>query len=167
MAVSLSIPVYKPSGTVPAGQMPLPLKRFQLGLADFLHCDRLDLRQLRLQPVQKQRVDDLMDVLNTGIVHPAGAPGLRVQCAFKHRPEDRGADGGPVKILAGLAEQKVDHLIPKPGDLDVFIGKQTAVDVGERRQVLVQIRVPVLRLLVQHPEQVTSARRSSPRWACR
>ena len=111
----------------------LALKGFQFGLAGPLHRDGLNLRKLRFQPVQKQRVNQLVNVLNAGVVHPAGAPGFRVQRAFKDSPKDGGADGGPVKVLAGFPKNQVNDGFIQPGNYDVFICEQSAVDIGERR----------------------------------
>ena len=98
-----------------------------------------------------------MDVLDAGVVHPAGAAGVRVQGALEHGAEDGGADGGPVKVLAGLGEQKAFQLLGKGRDLDVLIGEQAAVDIGEGGQggvVVKEVFVPVLGLLVQGAEQL-------------
>ena len=109
---------------------------------------------LSLQIVEEERVYDLMDIFNAGIVHTTGAAGLRIQSAFKDCAENRGADGRPVKILTGTGQQQVNDLIAQAWDLDVLIGKQAAVDVGERCQIIVKIAVAPVGLLVEYTEQV-------------
>ena len=98
-----------------------------------------------------------MDVLDTGVVHPAAAPGFRVQGAFKDRPENGGADDRPVKVPAGLFQQEGFQFLGKGRNFNVFVAEQAAVDVGERRQrrvVICQILVPLLWLLIQGSEQL-------------
>ena len=95
-----------------------------------------------------------MDVFNAGVVHPARATSFRVQSAFKDSTEDGGADDRPVKTLRWPCDQdQVDHCLAQAGDLDVFIGEQTAVDIGEGGKVFIQIRVPLFWLLVQDLEE--------------
>ena len=97
-----------------------------------------------------------MDVLNAGIVHTTATPGFWVQGAFKYSTENGGADRRPVEILAGLGEQNIFQFFGKGRDLDILVGKQTAVYIGECRQsrvIVRQILVPLLWLLIQHPEQ--------------
>ena len=93
-----------------------------------------------------------MDVLDTGVMHPAFPPGIRVQSAFEHGPEDGGADLGPVELLAALFNQQFSDFFVHPGDFDVFIGKKTAVHIGEGQQFRGLIRIPVFRFLVQDTE---------------
>ena len=113
---------------------------FQSGNTGFLHRDFLDFLQLGFQSIQKQRVNDLVDVLNAGIVHAAAASSFRVQGAFKHSAENGGADRRPVEILAGLGEQNIFQFFGKGRDLDILVGKQTAVYIGECRQSGVIVR---------------------------
>ena len=87
-------------------------------------------------------------------MHPAGAPGFRVQCAFKDSSEDGRRNIAPIKILAGAAEYEVNHFIPKSGYLNVLVCKQAAVDIGERCQVVIQVLVPLGYILIQYPEQI-------------
>ena len=109
-----------------------------------------NLRKLRFQIVEEQRVDDFMNVLDAGVVHPAAAPGLRVQSGFKHRAENRRADGRPVKVRTGFFQQQVNDLIAQTGNLNVLVRKQPAVDIGERGKVFIKVFVPFLRTLVEY-----------------
>ena len=70
----------------------LGLELPQLLVPGLVHGDGLDGVQLGPEVVQEQGVDDLVDVLDGGVVHPAGAPGLLVQGALKDGAEDGGAD---------------------------------------------------------------------------
>ena len=94
-----------------------------------------------------------MNIFNAGVVHPARTTGLWVQGAFKDSTKDGGADDRPIKPRAGLHQDQVDHCLAQAGDLDVFIGEQTAVDIGEGGKVFIQIRVPLFWLLVQDLEE--------------
>ena len=90
-------------------------------------------------------------------MHPAGAPGFRVQSTLEHGPEDGGADFAPVEILAGIFQQKRFQFFGERRYLDVLVTEQASVDIGEcrqRRVVILQIFVPKLRLLVQYLEQL-------------
>ena len=51
-------------------------------------------------------------------------------------------------------DEHTDDLVCKSGNLDIFIGKQSTVDVGERRQIIVKIRVALFQLLIEDAEQV-------------
>ena len=147
--------VSRTAGGVEEGQAgQLLLERLQLLLAGALHWDFADLFQFGFQPIQKQRVNYFVDVLNAGVMHSSAATGLRVQRAFKDRTKDSRADGRPVKILTCPAEDQRDNFLIEPRDNDVLIGKQATVDIGEGRQIIIHIGVAFLRLLVEHPEQV-------------
>ena len=74
------------------------------------------------------------------LVHTTAAPGFWVQGAFKYSTENGGADRRPVEILAGLGEQNIFQFFGKGRDLDILVGKQTAVYIGECRQSRVIIR---------------------------
>ena len=131
-----------------------PLKCLQFGLAGPIYRDSGNFLKLCFQPVQEQRVNDLVDVLNGCVVHPAGAPGFRVQCAFKDSAEDGRRNIAPVEVLAGTAENEVDHFIAQARYLNILVREQTAVDIGECRQIIVQILVPLRNILVQHSKQI-------------
>ena len=134
-----------------AGQLGLIVS--ELGGAGLFYGDLFDLCQLPLEVVQEEWVNDFVDVFNAGVVHPARTTSLRVQSAFKDSTKDGGADDRPVKPRAGLHQDQVDHCLAQAGDLDVFIGEQTAVDIGEGGKVFIQIRVPLFWLLVQDLEE--------------
>ena len=75
-------------------------------LPGIFHLYAFDFFQFFLQIIQEQGINDFMDVLDTGVMHPAFPPGIRVQSAFEHGPEDGGADLGPVELLAALFNQQ-------------------------------------------------------------
>ena len=104
--------------------------------------------------VQEKRVDDLVDVLDAGVVHAAGAARFRVERAFEDRAENGRGDAAPVEVVAGLCEEQIFHLVVQERDFDVFIGEKAAVDIGKRGEVGREIGVAVLRLRVQNFEQV-------------
>ena len=107
-----------------------------------------------------------MNILNAGIVHTTAAACFRVQGAFKDSTENRGADFRPVKIFAGFYQQQIPDFVRKGRYLNIFIGEQAAVDVRERcqiRVVIFQIGVSVLRLGIQHAEQVNQSFAQLPR----
>ena len=56
----------------------LLLEGVELHRAGANHADFADFLQLLAQRVQEQRVNDLVDVLNGGVMHTAAAAGLRV-----------------------------------------------------------------------------------------
>ena len=117
-----------------------------------VHRDLLDFVQLAAQAVQKQRVDHLMDVLDGGVVHPAGAAGLGVEGTLEHRAEDGGTDVPPVEVLTDVIQQQVDDLLVEPRDLDALISEQAAVHIGKGYQLVLHVGVAVGFFGVQHPE---------------
>ena len=78
------------------------LERAQPHFAIALHAVAFNRRKLGAQIVQEQRVNNLVDVLNTGVVHTARAPRGGVQSALEGRAEDGGADVTPVEALRRL-----------------------------------------------------------------
>ena len=133
------------------------MKALELQFAGTWHRLRFDGAELRFQIVQEQRVDDLVNVFDGGVVHSALAPGLRVQGGFKYRAENGGADFRPVKVLGGVTDQQIEDFLRNDGNFDVFIAEQAAVYIGKRGQggvVLRQIRVALRHGLIQDAEQV-------------
>src|SRR5699024_3249103 len=145
--VGLGQKVARTAGRVKEGQRSeLALKGAQPGVFGALDRDRADFIQLRFQIVQKQWIDDLVNVLNARVVHPAVAAGFRAKRTLKHRVENCRADLRPVEILAGPGQNQIPDFIGEGRYLDVLIGKKPAVHIGEGGQIGVivfQVRVTV------------------------
>ena len=91
-----------------------------------------------LQVVQKEGVDDFVDIFDGGVVHAAGTPGFRIQCAFKDGSKDGGTDGTPVEALGHIfIDNVIDFLIDRR-DFNGIIMKQAAIHIGEGRKFTVQ-----------------------------
>ena len=81
-----------------------------------------------IQFVEEERIDDLLDVRHTGVVHAQTAAQFGRDHRLNHRTEDVGIDLGPVQCAA-LQDEPADasvharHLNP--------LREQTAVDVGK------------------------------------
>ena len=95
-----------------------------------------------------------MDIFNAGVVHPTGAPGLRVQSALKNRTKNGGANFRPVEVLAGLVDNQVNNLFIQTGDDDAFIREQAPIHIGECCKVIIHVGVSLFRFGIQHLEQV-------------
>ena len=106
------------------------------------------------QSVEKERVDDLVDVLDARVVHPTRAPRYGVERGFKDRAEDGRADRAPVESRTCIIEQDIDDLLCELRDLDVFLCEQTSVDVGECGERIIQIRVALCNRGVEHTKEL-------------
>ena len=76
-------------------------------------------------------------------MHAPGVARLGVQRALKHAAEDDARDLAPVEVLGRFGDSLEDlrgHL----RDDDGGVGEQTAVHVGEGREVLVHVLVPLI-----------------------
>ena len=117
-------------------------------------CDRPGLRPLefRFQPVEEQRVDETVDVLDGRVVHASLAPFVMAEGLLHEGTEDDGADAAPVEALADF-QQGITQLPGQRGHVDP-VGEQAAVHVGERLQRFRQVTTPLLDRSVQYFEQV-------------
>ena len=115
---------------------------FFLGLG---HGDGLDVGKFLLQVIQKQRVNDFVDVLNTGVVHSSCAACFRVKGALKHGTEDGRWNQAPVEVVGGALKDKLANLLVDAWNLDVT-SKHATVDVWECSKFFVHVRVAVFRL---------------------
>ena len=97
----------------------------------------LDLRELGLQIIEKERVDHLVDVLDAGVVHAASTSRLRIQGALERRTEDGGADAGPIELLGGLPKKRFLDLLGELRNDDVLALEQVTVDIGKGSQPVV------------------------------
>ena len=103
----------------------------------------LGLVQFVPQLVEEERLEAALDVLDARVVHAPGVAGLGVQRALEHAAEDDARDLAPVEVLRRVGDGPEDlrgHL----RDDDGGVGEQTAVHVGEGREVLVHVLVPLL-----------------------
>jgi hypothetical protein len=96
-----------------------------------------DLAKLSPQRIQKQWLDELLDVFFRCVVRAQVAAGIGVHDALEQAAEDGGADGRPVE-RAGI-QQGFAHGGVEVGQGQVFF-KQFAVDVREGGQLCVQVR---------------------------
>lgn len=87
-------------------------------------------------------------------MHSATAPCIRVQSGFKDSTKNSRADLRPVEILTSLTQQQINDFLREPRNNDVFISEQTAVDIGESRQIFIHIGITIFDLGVQYPEQI-------------
>ena len=101
--------------------------------------DGADFVKLSFQFVQKQRVNDLVDIFNAGIVHTAAAAGFGVQGAFKDGTENCGAYLCPIEIFACFYKQQLPDLVGKRWYLNIFVREQPAVNIRECSQIRVVI----------------------------
>ena len=110
----------------------------------------LDLVELGPQLVQKQRLDELEDVLLAGVVRSEVAARLVVHDRLEQRTEDRGRDRGPVQRAA--IKQGVAHGAVEAGNRNgLFI--QFAVHIGKGGELLVEIFRALVVRGVEHLEK--------------
>lgn len=74
--------------------------------------------QLRLEPIQEERVNDLVDVFWAGVVHPTGCAGLWVEGGFKHTTENGRRNLGPVGVAGDFVDKQCIQLVGEVRDLD-------------------------------------------------
>ena len=129
------------------------LERLQTAVALPLHLLFQDGVELAAQVVQEKRVDDLVDILYRGVVHTAASTGLRIQRALEDGSEDGGRNLAPVEVERGILEQQLADGVRHAGYLNLLVGKQPAIGIGECQQVLPQIRVTLLHGRIHHFEQ--------------
>ena len=111
-----------------------------------------DTVELGREIVEEERVDDLVDVPDGGVVHASLAALVVAEGLLHQRAEDDGADGAPVEPVAGR-EQGFAYQVGELWNLDAF-GEQAAVDVREAFEVVLQILVALVERGVQDVEQV-------------
>lgn len=92
--------------------------------------------ELAAQGVEEEGVDDAVYVLHAGVVHPAAAARVGVEGALEEGAEDGGRDAAPVEIVARVLEEQGHDFGREAGYLDVRLGKEAAVDVGEGQESL-------------------------------
>ena len=105
------------------------------------------------QAIKEERVDDLVDVGDGRVVHPAFAARLGVERRFEDRAEDDRRDARPVELLAAFAQHKVEDFVVEGGDFD-FAAEEAAVDIGEGGQVGFEIGVALFGRRVEDLEEV-------------
>ena len=107
-----------------------------------------------VKSVKEQRVDDLMDILDAGIVHSAASSGLRIKRTLEHSTEDCRTDLTPIKIITRMLEQQSSNLIIQPWNLDTPVSKQTAINVWESQQSIIKIRFTLRNWSIQNIEKI-------------
>ena len=105
------------------------------------------------QGIEKKRVDDLVDILDAGVVHASIPAGQGVDGALEQSSENGRRDIAPIKIIAGMLQQQFCNLCIESGDFDVSLGKQSAIDVRESSQVVLQVWVALFIRGIKHAEQ--------------
>lgn len=130
------------------------LKRAEFFLAGTLDGNGADFGELGFERVEKKRVDDFVDIFNRRVMHAAGAARFGIERAFKNGAENRRGNFAPVKIVAGAGEENGFYGFVELGDFDVGVGEEPAVDVRERGERGVEIRVAVFRARVERLEKV-------------
>src|SRR5699024_12628359 len=88
------------------------------------------------QLVEEEGLDGLEDVGFGRVMLAELAAGLAVLDGLEQRPEDRGADLGPVE--RACLEQEVAHPLVEGGDVGAF-GEDAAVDIGEASDEVVEV----------------------------
>ena len=117
------------------------------------HFLGLDIGKFSFQVVQEERVDDLVDILQGGIMHAAGPAGIRVQGRLEYGAEDGRRYQAPVKIVAGPLQDEGSYLFRDSRNLDIP-GEHTSADERECCQFLVHVWITVFRSGVQHLKQL-------------
>ena len=95
------------------------------------------------QLVEEERLEAALDVLDARVVHAPGVARLGVQRALEHAAEDDARDLAPIEVL-GRVGDGLENLRGHLWDDDGGVGEQTAVHVGEGREILVHVLVPLL-----------------------
>ena len=125
-------------------QLPLPLPLYLLFE---------DVVKLLAQVVEEQWVDDLVDVLDAGVVHASAATRLRIQRALEHASEDGGRYLAPVETEARVLQEYLPELFGELRYLYLFLEKP-AIGVGEGCEVILQVFAALRLGRVQHLEEV-------------
>lgn len=95
------------------------------------------------QLVEEERPEAALDILDARVVHAPGVARLGVQRALEHAAEDDARDLTPIEVL-GRVGDCLENLRGHLWDDDGGVGEQTAVHVGEGREVLVHVLIPLL-----------------------
>ena len=107
------------------------LKIFECGALMF--STALDGFKFVVERLEKQRVDDFMNVFDGSIMHAAAPTGDRIEGRLEERAEDGRADALPIelRVVAGVEEQVVRDDVVELRDVGVVVFKEVAVDVGK------------------------------------
>ena len=106
--------------------------------------------EFRAEGVEEERADELEDVRFVRVVGAEVVARLFVHHALEHRAEDGGGDFRPVERAA--VEERPAHFGGERGHRQ-RLGEQSAVDVGKRRQRLVEDGEPPFRRRVERLEE--------------
>ena len=105
------------------------------------------------QVVQKQRVDDFVNVFDAGVVHATLAPSFSVERRFKDRAKNRRRNSAPIKAAARLFEEEVFYFGREVWNFNRAV-EEPAVDVRKFFQRVVKVRVAVVDGRVENFKQV-------------
>ena len=125
------------------------LKRLRLAATE-----RFRAGELRVKVVQKERLDELQDVLFGGVVRARGAAFLLVHDGLEERTENGRRDRLPFE-LAGLYQGEAHGSVESGGAQ--ALGEEIAIDVGELVQVFIERLVTLVFRRVQHLEEFVEA----------
>ena len=98
-----------------------------------------------------------MDVLDARIMHAASAPGSLIQRVLEYSAEYGRRYAAPVEF-AGIYEYELTHILVHRRHRD-SLAEQAAIDIRELSQPLLQERIALLRLLVEHLEKIAESLR--------
>src|SRR5690606_11692636 len=114
----------------------------------------LDPVKLIPEGIEKERLDELEDVLLAGVVGAEVATRLFIHDGLEQGAENRRGDAAPVQGAA--VEQGLAHGAVEAGGGQGFL-EQPAVDVGEGSQLLVEVAQALVRGGVEHVKQRVEA----------
>ena len=111
--------------------------------------------ELRVQIVHEKGIDDLVDVLDAGVMHAALAARLGVQRAFEHGPENGRTDFAPVEAEARARQKDFRGLFRNGRNrLALFFAEERPVHIGELGQLLFHETVPFFQRRVKRAEKL-------------
>ena len=90
-------------------------------------------------------------------MHAAASAGFGVQCAFKNRTEDGGADFRPVKTNACINQKELSDFIGEHRNLNFLICEKSAVHIGESGKFGFEVWVAVCRFGIKNFEKVNES----------
>ena len=91
-------------------------------------------------------------------MHAAASAGFGVQCAFKNRTEDGGADFRPVKTNACINQKELSDFIGEHRNLNFLICEKSAVHIGESGKFGFEVGVAVCRFGIKDFEKIDESR---------
>ena len=117
----------------------------------------LDPVELVPQLIKKERLEAAINILNTGVVHPALSARGGIERPLENTAEDNARNVTPVEILGSIRNCRSNILVHLRDD-NGAVGKQTTVDVWEGGKIIVQVFISLLDRSVDNPKQVHKLR---------